>query len=183
MVHSLVRVTYTGSGGSKEDERSEVSSALVAQGASGVDESTDTVGLESRASEGRTPGESSTGSLLGADELLLGVGGLSALVGLAEDGGEDGELNTVVESSAQGDSGGLDGGEVVQRHVGWLFCGGCGCGWRREKLECEIASIDICMGEDEAGLVQLASFPVFVLCSSSQISISAPIFHFPPSHH
>ncbi|KAI6763737.1 hypothetical protein HG530_007526 [Fusarium avenaceum] len=113
MVHSLVRVTYTGSGGSKEDERSEVSSALVAQGASGVDESTDTVGLESRASEGRTPGESSTGSLLGADELLLGVGGLSALVGLAEDGGEDGELNTVVESSAQGDSGGLDGGEYL----------------------------------------------------------------------
>jgi hypothetical protein len=118
---TMRRITYTGSGGSKEDERSEVSSALVAQGASGVDESTNTVGLESRASEGRTPGESSTGSLLGADELLLGVGGLGALVGLAEDGGEDGELNTVVESSAQGDSGGLDGGKVVQRHFGWLF--------------------------------------------------------------
>jgi hypothetical protein len=27
----------------------------------------------------------------------------------------------VVESSAQGDSGGLDGGKVVQRHFGWLF--------------------------------------------------------------
>lgn len=108
--------TYAGSRGSEEDEGSEVSSALVAQRTSGVDESTDTIRLKSRADEGRAPGESSTGSLLGADELLLGVGSLGALVGLAEDGSEDGELNAVVEGRAEGDGRGLDGGEVVQRH-------------------------------------------------------------------
>jgi hypothetical protein len=108
--------TYAGSRGSEEDEGSKVSSALVAQGTSGVDESTDTIRLKSRADEGGAPGESSTGSLLGADELLLGVGSLGALVGLAEDGSEDGELNAMVEGRAEGDGRGLDGGEIVQRH-------------------------------------------------------------------
>jgi hypothetical protein len=37
---------------------------------------------------------------------------LGAVVGVAEDGGEDGEGNGVVEDGAEGDGGGLDGGEV-----------------------------------------------------------------------
>jgi len=94
----------TGSRGSEEDETAEISSALVAQGTGGVDQSTDTIRLEGGADERRTPGESSTGSLLGSDELLLGVGDLGALVGLAEDGGEDRKLDAVVEGSAEGNS-------------------------------------------------------------------------------
>lgn len=45
-------------------------------------------------------------------ELLLGVGGLGAVVGVAEDGAEDGEGGGVVEDRAQGDGGGLDWWEV-----------------------------------------------------------------------
>lgn len=104
--------TYTRSRSSEEDETTEISSALVAQSTSSVDQSTDTVRLESRTDERRTPGERSTAGLLGADELLLGVGDLGALVGLAEDGGEDGELNAVVEGRAEGNGRGLDGGKV-----------------------------------------------------------------------
>lgn len=82
-------MTYAGSRSSEEDERAEVSSALVGQGAGSVDEGTNTVGLEGRADEGSTPGDGGTLGLLGASELLLGVGSLGALVGLAEDGGQD----------------------------------------------------------------------------------------------
>ena len=34
------------------------------------------------------------------------------MIGLTEDGGEDDEVNPVVEEGAEGDGGGLDGGEV-----------------------------------------------------------------------
>lgn len=104
--------TYTGSRSSEEDETTEISSTLVAQSTSSVDQSTDTVRLESRADERRTPGEGSAAGLLGADELLLGVGDLGALVGGTEDGGEDGELNTVVKGRAEGNGRGLDSGKV-----------------------------------------------------------------------
>lgn len=104
--------TYAGSRGSEEDERTEVSSAFVAESTGSVDQSTDTVGLEGRADKRRSPGEGSTAGLLGSDELLFGVGGLGALVGLAEERGEDGELNAVVESSAEGNGRRLNGGEV-----------------------------------------------------------------------
>lgn len=104
--------TYTGSSSGSEDETAEVGSALVAQGASGVDESSDTVGLETSADERSAPGNGSAAGLLGLEELLLGVGGLGALEGLAEEGGEDGELDAVVEDQAEGDGRRLNGGEV-----------------------------------------------------------------------
>jgi hypothetical protein len=101
-----------GSRGGGEDESTEVSSALVGQGASGVDESTDTVALESGAQEGGAPGNGGVGGLLGLDKLLAAGRGLVAVVGLAEDGGQDGELNTLVEGQAKGDGRGLDGRKV-----------------------------------------------------------------------
>lgn len=106
--------TYTGSRGSEEDETTEVSSALVAQSTSSVNQSTNTVALQGGTDERGTPGERSTAGLLGADELLLGVGKLSALVCLAEDGSEDSELDAVVEGRAEGDGRGLDRGEVYE---------------------------------------------------------------------
>ena len=111
-----VSMTYTGSSGSSEDETTEVGSALVAQGTSGVDESADTVALESRADKGGAPGDGGRGRLLGLDELLLGVGELGALVGLAEDGAQDRKLDAVVEEGAQRDGRGLDGRKV------WRWC-------------------------------------------------------------
>jgi hypothetical protein len=79
-------------GGSRrggEDETTEVRGALVAESTSSVDESTNTVGLKRGSNQRGTPGDGSRGGLLGLEELLLGVGELGALVGLAEDGGQD----------------------------------------------------------------------------------------------
>jgi hypothetical protein len=72
-----------------EDEPAEVRGALVAEGAGGVDQGADAVALESGADESGAPGGDGRRGLLGADELLLGVGRLGALVGLAEEGRED----------------------------------------------------------------------------------------------
>lgn len=63
--------TYTRSGASEEDQCSKVRSALVAQSACGVDQSSHTVGLDGTSNQGATPCGSGTGSLLGLDELLL----------------------------------------------------------------------------------------------------------------
>lgn len=98
--------------GGGEDEAAEVGGALVAQGGRGVDEGPDAVALEGGADEGGAPGGDGGGGLAGLDELLLGVGELCALVGLAEDGAQDGQLDAVVEDEAEGDGRGLDGGEV-----------------------------------------------------------------------
>lgn len=83
------RGTYAGSRGSEEDETAEVGGALVGERAGGVDEGADSVGLEGGADEGGTPGDGGGAGLLGAEEFLLAVGGLGALVGLAEEGGQD----------------------------------------------------------------------------------------------
>ena len=103
---------YRRSGGGEEDQRSEVGGALVGESAGGVDEGTDTVGLDGGADEGSTPGSGGGGSLLGLEELLLGVGGLGLTVGVAKDGAEDGKGDGVVVDGAEGDSGGLNGREV-----------------------------------------------------------------------
>jgi len=66
-----MRVTYSGSRCGSEDESTEVSGALVAESAGGVDESTNTVRLQSRADERRAPGNGGGRGLLGAGELLL----------------------------------------------------------------------------------------------------------------
>lgn len=106
--------TYRGSRAGKEDQAAEVGGALVGESASGVDESTDTVRLDSGANEGSAPSDSGGGGLLGLEELLLGVGGLSLTIGVAEDGAEDGKRDGVVVDGAEGDRGGLNGREVCE---------------------------------------------------------------------
>ena len=105
-------MTYGRSSGSEEDQRAEVSSALVGEGAGGVDESTNTVRLDGRADDGATPRGSGGGSLLGVEVLLLGVGLLRTAVGVTENGAEDGKGDSVVEGRAEGDGRGLDGRKV-----------------------------------------------------------------------
>lgn len=104
--------SYRRSGAGEEDQRAEVGGALVGESASGVDEGTNTVGLDGGADEGSTPGSGGGGGLLGLEELLLGVGGLGLAVGVAEDGAEDGKGDGVVVDGAEGDRGGLNGREV-----------------------------------------------------------------------
>lgn len=104
--------THGWSRGGHEDEGAEVGSTLVGKGTGGVDQSTNTVGLDGRADDGGTPGGGSRGSLLGLEELLLGVGSLSLPVGVAEDWAEDGEGSDVVEDGAEGDGRRLNRWEV-----------------------------------------------------------------------
>lgn len=78
--------TYGRSRRGKEEQAAQVSGALVAQGARGVDEGADAVRLQRRADQGRSDGDGGPGGLLRAQELLLSVSDLSALVGLAEEG-------------------------------------------------------------------------------------------------
>ena len=111
------KVTYGRSRAGEEDQAAEVGGALVGESTSGVDEGTDTVGLDGGADEGSTPGSGGGGSLLGLEELLLGVGGLGLAVGVAEDGAEDGKGDGVVVDGAEGDSGGLNGREVCRSEV------------------------------------------------------------------
>ncbi|KAK6864361.1 hypothetical protein PG995_000889 [Apiospora arundinis] len=80
---------YSGSGSGHVNQSTEVGSALIAESASGVDESTNTVGLEGGADQRGAPGDGGRGSLLGLDELLGGVGDLGAAVGLAEERGHN----------------------------------------------------------------------------------------------
>lgn len=104
--------TYRRSRASHEDQTAHVGSALVAEGASGIEQSTDAVRLDTGADEGGTPGGSGGSSLLALEELLLGVGGLGLAVGVAEDGAEDGKRDGVVVDRAEGDGGRLDRWEV-----------------------------------------------------------------------
>jgi hypothetical protein len=121
LLWSVCGDAYGRSGGGEEDQRSEVGGALVGESASGVDEGTDTVGLDGGADEGSTPGSGGGGSLLGLEELLLGVGGLGLAVGVAEDGAEDGKGDGVVVDGAEGDSRGLNGREVCRKGMSVVF--------------------------------------------------------------
>jgi len=105
-------MTYRRSSGSHEDQRAEVSSALVGQGTGSVDQSTNTVCLDSRADNGATPCCSCGRGLLAVEVLLLGVCLLRAAVGITEDGTEDGQRDGVVEGRAKSNGRGLDGWEV-----------------------------------------------------------------------
>lgn len=111
-IHSWTKATYRGSGAGKEDECSEVSGALVGQSAGGVDQSTNTVSLNSGSDERGAPGKASRGGLARLEKLLLGVGGLGLAVGVTEQGGQDGEGSDVVEDGAEGDGRRLDRGQV-----------------------------------------------------------------------
>ena len=100
--------TYRWSRRSHEHQRSKVSSTLVAQGSSSVQKSANTVRLDGRADNASSPCGGCGSGLLGLDKLLLAVGGLGAVVGVAEDWAEDGEGGGVVEDRAEGDGRWLD---------------------------------------------------------------------------
>jgi hypothetical protein len=115
-------MTYGRSSGSEEDQRTEVSSALVGEGASGVDQSTNTVRLDGRADDGATPRGGGGGSLLAVEVLLLGVGLLRATVCVTEDGAENSQGDSVVEGRAESDGRGLDGGKVWSSGLAIVHC-------------------------------------------------------------
>jgi hypothetical protein len=107
-------MTYRRSSSSHEDQRAEVSSTLVGKSTSSVDQSTDTVCLDSRADNGATPRGGSSCGLLAVEVLLLGVGLLCAAVGIAEDGSKNGQGDGVVEGRAESNGRGLDGRKVYR---------------------------------------------------------------------
>lgn len=105
-------MTYAWSGASKEDQTAQVGGTLVAEGTGCVDQSGNTVGLDSTADQRASPRGNSAGGLLGLQELLLGVCSLSTVVGVTEDGGKDAQGSGVGEDSSQRNGGGLHGREV-----------------------------------------------------------------------
>jgi hypothetical protein len=68
--------------------------------------------LNGATNERGSPSGGSRCGFLGLDELLLGVGGLGTVVGVAEDGAENSKGGSVVENRAEGDGRGLNGWEV-----------------------------------------------------------------------
>lgn len=112
LLATVQRKTYARSRCRRKDQSAQIRRALVAQGARGIEQCAHTIALQGRAHERRAPGEGCTAGLARADKLLLGVGGLCAVVGLAEDGSEDNEVDAVVEEGAEGDGRGLDRREV-----------------------------------------------------------------------
>lgn len=107
-------LTYRRSSRSEENQRAKVSSALVGEGTGSVDQSTNTVRLDSRADNGASPRSGSSGGLLAVEVLLLGVCLLCATVRVTKDGAEDSEGDGVVEGRAKGNGRGLDGRKVYQ---------------------------------------------------------------------
>ncbi len=105
-------ITYAGRGAGHEDQTTEIAGTGVGQGAGSVHQRADAISLNGGADEGRAPGGSSTRGFLGLEELLLGIRGLGAVVGLTENGGENGEGGGVVENGADGDGRRLDGWEI-----------------------------------------------------------------------
>jgi hypothetical protein len=103
--------------GSHEDQATQVGGSLVAQSAGGVDEGGDTIGLDGGTDDGRTPAGGRGGGLLGLEKLLLAVGGLGSVVGVAEQRGKHAHRRDLVEDDAQGDRRGLDGWEVWRRRA------------------------------------------------------------------
>lgn len=95
--------TYRGSSGGHEDQTTQVRSTFVAQSTGSVDQSADTIRLNGRANQGATPGGSRIGGLFRLEEFFFCVGSLSAVVGIPEDGREDGERCRVAEDRAQSD--------------------------------------------------------------------------------
>ena len=76
--------THSRSRGGEEDQAAEVGGALVAEGAGGVDEGADAVGLQRGAHERRAPGRGGRRRLPRPQELLLRVRRLRPLVRLSQ---------------------------------------------------------------------------------------------------
>jgi len=85
---------------SKEDQRPQISSTLIAESTCGIDQGTNTIGLDGGADERATPSCGGGRGFLGLDELLSTVGLLRAAVCLAEEGSHDCEGGGMVENGA-----------------------------------------------------------------------------------
>ena len=86
----MVDMTYAWRRAGHEDKTAQVCRAFVAQSASGIDQSANTIGLNCATNERRTPCGGGGGSLLRLQELLLRIRGLSAVIGITEDWSQDG---------------------------------------------------------------------------------------------
>ena len=104
--------TYRRRIGGEEDQATEICSTFVAQSTGGIDQSSDTISLNTGTDDGRTPAGGSSGSLLGLEKFLLAVGGLGAVVGVTKQRCENTNTGDLVEDDAEGDRGRLDGWEV-----------------------------------------------------------------------
>lgn len=70
--------------------------------------------MDGRSDDAATPAGGSGGSLLGLEELLLAVGGLGAVIGVAKEGGQHSCRADLVEDDAKGNRRGLDGREIYE---------------------------------------------------------------------
>jgi hypothetical protein len=105
-----------GDGVDGEDETSEVGSTLSGGGAGEDNQGRHGVRLQTGAEQRRSVEGEDAVVLLLSGKLLGGVSGLGSLDGVANDGGETNQRGEVGEDGADGKGGGLDGGEVVERH-------------------------------------------------------------------
>jgi hypothetical protein len=97
---------------SSEDQTTQVCSSLVGQSTSSVDQGSDTICLDGRTGNRRAPASSRSCGLLGLEEFLLAVRGLSTVVGITEERGQDGGGGGLVEDDAEGNRRGLNRWEV-----------------------------------------------------------------------
>jgi hypothetical protein len=104
--------TYSWSSASEEDQAAQVGSALVGESASGVDQSTNAIGLESGSEQRAAPSGSSGCGLFGLEELLFAVGGLGAVIRVSEQRAHHGERRDMVEDGAERDGGRLNRGKI-----------------------------------------------------------------------
>ena len=105
-------MTYRWRIGSEEDQTTKVGSTLIAQSTSSIDESGNTISLNTGTDDGRTPAGSSSGGLLRLEELLLAVGGLGAVIGVTKERSKHGGTGDLVEDDAEGNRGWLHGRKV-----------------------------------------------------------------------
>ena len=108
-------MTYTGCRASHENQTAEISGAFVAQGASGVDQSADTVRLDCAASKRGSPGCGSAGGLLGLEEFFLGIGLLCTVVRVTKNRCKDGERSGVGKDGPKRNGGWLDRRQIFAR--------------------------------------------------------------------
>jgi hypothetical protein len=101
--------TYTRTGRGEENQATKICGSLVAESASGIDESSNTICLDTRAYDGRSPTSRSSRGLLGLEELFLAISLFGALEGVTEDRCEHGSGGDLAEEDAEGDGRRLNG--------------------------------------------------------------------------
>lgn len=147
-------------GGSSEDQASDVGGSLVREDAAVVENSSDSVGLDTGADKGSAVEDSGGGGFLALDELFLRVGMLGTTVGLSEEGGEDGEVRGVVERSAEGNGRGLDRRKIAEIvAIFYLVRMIPSRQWREQKERGSHTTWCLCLWSDGESLVCRRSSP------------------------